>query len=307
MQTRAALLSANATEPTDTAFRVGEFLILDNETGPDQWENLIPRDILISGAIGTEEHPIGVVALIAQRDILIGTPDYIDAVRGNEAFDPLHPPALLDQPSPDQVFIAANIFQYAANGRVFQQNSGTAFSGAGILIGLPTEETPLTLGLDFQAAFNDLDNDGFNFGSNLPIFPDFSDGPLGISLWGKLIGETTTVEGPDAAQADFLLSSNLSIRPRSYYINGCEFGRACANSVVIQFTTFHDPMTPEMESGFDILDEWAHANPLAGLTDLLADFIVVPEYDPGADAAGIGQSVTGSGNGDLWINPQGGQ
>ena len=309
--------SFGATRPD---FHIGQFTIIDNPTGLDSSMNLIPQNIFISGALGSEAHPLGSVGLIAQSDILLGTPAFAAAVLQNANFNPQLPHSL-PTPANGHLFVASDVLSLSANGRIFQQNTLAAPNFGGLLINVPTASDQLISSPNWTALLGALGT--FNFGTNgSPTYPNYSAGPSAISLFGSFKSGQSMISGPAAAQTQFLLGG---ISPATdYFINNCHFGGGCAFGANVE-AIFNDAgidepaLSEDIDSLFadDTPDETVNANDSDGqdaddgdLTEedfedaeILADFIAVAPRDPDEEKERLVQSVTGSGNGDLWTAP----
>ena len=305
-------------------FRIGTFAILDNATAQDNWASVIPRDVLITGSLGTADHPLGFVGLAATGDILMGTSDYVNAVRQTPSFDP-RAPNTLSLPAPGHLFVASDTLGMAAMRRIFQQNSSTTPQYSGILINAPDADHNLMGSPDWAARVADS-GQSFSFGSNgSPVFPDFSAGPTAVNLYGVFKNGNVNITGPALIENDFLVI-RIDLAPE-YYINDCSVRGCPSSGSSAQYT---DSLVEAADAGddFDFGDDSDDDSDMAAAdadpdaedymdpddeedvseldeleAELLADFIRVPGTDRDAQRERLNQSVTGAGNGDLWTPP----
>lgn len=266
--------------------------------------SFIPGNIVITGSIGTEANPFGQVSLVALGDIGMGSEDFIAAAAGDPNFS-----ALLssDDFAIDEghIFIAADGLSIASNGRIIQQNTAPTGEFAGLLIGEPTQASPLIGSPDTL--------EGVQIGGASPFTISFASGPTRVELFGSFVTQSGTAGGPDAAETDFLAEDDVGDNSNLYF-NSCRFGGgSCGGtSDAPQFETPTDMSVDDIEpmdeaaaddTGEDTTDEEESAEDQADSEDQDSELfrsLVAPGSDRAYEQERIGEPITGSGNEDLW-------
>ena len=251
-------------------------------------DGFIPGEIDISGALGGPTAPLGTVNLIARNDVFIGSSGFITAARANPSFDAFTQSSLFSTPPTGAVQVAANTLQFAAQGRIIQQNTGlNSLIFAGLDINAPTAAQPLiyvptTLqGRSIGGAFT----------------PNYAAGPSRVDLFGTLNTASGPNSQPTAARTPYLLDSTLKAAS-SERINGCVFGADCVLLTAPSALTFQGQTTQAAAAS-------ATSSVAATLTSTIVPDVVT-FLTPTAitlrqddDRLGGTNPITESGNGDL--------
>ncbi len=240
--------------------------------------DFIPTNIYISGSLGDVDSPFGSVTLIAEGDILMGSQAFIDAAAADPEFDAA---VQGDDFAPEEghIFVASDVLQMAAMGRILQQNTGGQGEYGGLVLGAPQPGQELIFVPSFL--------EGETIGGSGGWLADFSAGPSRIELFGYFVTQTGDVTGFHAANVDNLLDPDILVG--DYYFNTCLFySSECAAS---------GEDVPPFQSPFPPVD-------FTPLFDQSASFFATfpfAEPDDEEDDDEIqGEPVTGSGNEDLW-------
>ena len=259
----------------------GEFLV-----------DFVPTDIRISGSLGTVSNPFGHVTLVAHGDIFMGSSAFMDAAENDPEFDAFDESENFDSPGEGHVFIAADILQMAATGRILQQDTvaGTGFGG--LVLGQPQH------GLELIFSPDDIEGEPIDGGA---WTANFNAGPTRIELFGQFNGTPHAITGRDAATVAHLLDPDILLG--DYYINTCLFGDISQCRVGSDQPPFIDPTPPVHEPGVDdpLLP------PAESVDSFFAAFPFSEPDEEDEEEQVEGEPVTGSGNEDLWpVRPLGG-
>jgi filamentous hemagglutinin family protein len=294
---------------------LGELIVFYNPGNDNGAFDGIPSSITITGSLGTADRPLGLVRMIADGDILMGSSGFVQAVAGDPSFNP---DALnnLPAPSPGHLFVSADGLQMAATGRIIQQNSGTALEDAGILVGAPTAAQTLIVNPDLIALANQL---GAQFSFSVPpdaTAPDFTQGPSVVSLHAEFLanGGQPAASGFEVASSPYLLPQGLSSQP-DYRFNSCGAGGsgciAPGGGEAQEAIRFESPVEVADSAGQQLdeglaLDTAESGGSVSEGQELVNSFLALPNDEDEEEKEKLSLPVTGAGNGDLWrASPEG--
>lgn len=247
----------------------------------------VPGEIDISGSLGSAAAPFHAAVLIARDDIFMGPADFIAAAKADSAFDAgkssdAYP---IDR---DHVFLASHDLEFAAQGRIIQQNTGGQLQYAGLVFDTPTDGHPLVA----SPTALDYDLSGGSNGGGWT--PNYATGPTRVDVFGLVTrANGTSSSGVDAAQEpDLSAFADVS----QYRINTCVFATRCLSA---------PPPRIEVPTDEIIQAQAAADASSASSTQTPTGFAQTIQIDDTSDddKSANGAPVTGSGNGDLWTGP----
>ncbi|HEY9217271.1 MAG TPA: filamentous hemagglutinin N-terminal domain-containing protein [Phenylobacterium sp.] len=250
-----------------------------------EYNNVLPRDVRITGSLGATNR-FAQVAILAERDVLIGTEAFVTAAAADPNFDSLTRSATFAAPPPGHLFIDTPQLQIGAMGRVLQQNTGRGPTYGGIRIGQPTPGHELIFAPD---ALEGAPVIGWN---GQPVV--FERGPTRVELFGAFAEPTSG----RAASAPNLVDPDISVRI-GLQLNGCQLGGGACESAA-EPPRLETPVTPT-------IDDFAPPEDGPASSDRVINsvpFAFANKADEEEDERD--EDVAGSGNPDLWpITPSG--
>lgn len=250
-----------------------------------------PERIILTGAMGAASARLAVVRMMAHGDILLGDDAFVAAARSNSAFDAASAAGSADA---GRLLIAAANWQFAAGGRVLQQNTAGAGVFAGVDIGEPSAETPLVVRPPALVAVRTGGVRGWRLYDLSPTHIDLS-GVVRSADGVAWIGSGASYAAASGIQA------TLS---ETYRMNGCVLGcRDGAPPVIVTSTVTSSPAGEEStdDSGSSAASPREAAD--GGQDKPKTIFPVSPQGADRTTRSGPDE-VTGGGNRDLWIGRQ---
>lgn len=256
-----------------------------------------PERIVVTGALGTANAKLGSVRMLASRDILLGDDRFIAGAAASNDFDPGSVPVTASDVG--RLWLVADQWQFAARGRVLQQNTSGSGGFGGVEFGEPSGAAPLVVHPADLSAVKIGATNSWSLGEL---------NPTRIALSGVV----RSPEGTPWSSTGSSYAAAIGVQvplSEAYRMNGCALGcRDGAPPLVVTSTVARPTSDSNSETAgqSDAVGQGEAAAEASTASAQGKPKTIFPIRTRGADRTiRLGpDQVTSGGNRDLWIGYQ---